>query len=64
MKGIPNECITDISKDKYNSDTLSMYEDLQNGKSIVFDLIKFCKFKTENNFTTTNHAEFKRTIQF
>lgn len=64
MKGIPGECVEEEAKKNYNQNIISMYDDMLNHKQIIFDLIQFCKFKSENNFTTTNHKEFKRSILF
>lgn len=64
MKGIPGETLRDEVKKNYDGDSIKMYSKLLNHKSITFDLLKVCKFKTNNNFTTSNNKEFTRTLQF
>lgn len=64
MKGIPNKCLEKECDKNYKGDMIRMYQDLLSGKAITFDLLDVCKFKFQNNFTTTNNKEFKRLIKF
>lgn len=64
LKGIPNDCLKEVAKKNYKDDILNMYADLLNHNPIEFDLLNVCKFKCNNNFTTTNNKEFKRLIRF
>lgn len=64
MKGIPGITLLDEVKKNYNGDAMEMYSKLLNHKPITFDLLKVCKFKCNNNFTTSNNKEFMRTVCF
>ncbi len=64
MKGIPSETLKDEVKKNYDNDSIKMYSKLLRHEPITFDLLRVCKFKTNNNFTTSNNKEFTRTLQF
>lgn len=63
MKGIPNKCLVEEGY-KYENEIIDLYENLYLGKEESFDLLNTVKFKSNNNFTTTNHNEFIRKLYF
>ena len=63
-KGIPSTTLFDVVKNDFYGNAMNMYRKLLEHEPITFDLLKVCKFKINNNFTTSNNNEFKRTLIF
>lgn len=71
LKGIPNKTInrfhqtTDCFNDLHKEATpLDLYKKMFAGEEVEFDLTDVVKFKSNVNFTTSNHDSFKRRLCF
>jgi hypothetical protein len=60
MKGVPVKCITDKA-----ADPMEIYERLNNGEVMSFDLAKgMPSFKRNSDFSTSSNKEFIRKVKF
>jgi hypothetical protein len=67
MKGIPNSCLTYTQKLHGYAKIVDMYEDLYNGKPILFDLTEGMSkviFKMNSNYSINTQTSFTRLIKF
>ena len=67
MKGIPNSCLTYTQKLNGYDKIVDMYEDLYNGKPILFDLTEGMSkviFKMNSNYSINTQTSFTRLLKF
>ena len=67
MKGIPNSCLTYTQKLHGYDTIVDMYEDLYNGKPILFDLTEGMSkviFKMNSNYSINTQTAFTRLLKF
>ena len=62
-RGIPSTMLFKKS-DQLKKNIFELYEDLYDEKKYEVDIVECCKFKSNDNFTTTNNESFIRTLYF
>lgn len=65
LKGVPCDCIIDKANKEYGGDLMKLYNDLYEGKEIVFNLLAVRpKFEVCKNMQIIHKTKFNRKVKF